>query len=239
MVKVIVPSYLPADSKVLTSSRKFKSMSCDPFSGLDIKTGFAIETYPFVIGAFTEIRSGVIVLPLPFLCFNSVIEAIIGPCRQFDSTFSFNDAEDEPKMLGYNAAAGPIRDGAENSVSPKVRLSDEGDRFTNGLSACTDAGIANITADTKQIVITLFIFYLPPIKLTFQKTLFGIAEDERRTCTVFRSVGLNAAAFFHQLKLAGWFESGNEEMNSMKTFHLSSSSLSSLSLSVILVRPCA
>ena len=67
-------------------------MSCDPVSGIDIATGFAIVTYPFVVGALMEIRSGGMEPPLG--CFSAVIEATIGPCRQLDSTFTVKLADD-------------------------------------------------------------------------------------------------------------------------------------------------
>jgi hypothetical protein len=85
------------------------------------------------------------------------MEACIGPCRQFDSTFNLSEAEDNPKMLGYKAAPGPTRVGLEYSVCPNLMLSEEGDILTKGRSARTDAGTVNITAATKQIVIILFI----------------------------------------------------------------------------------
>jgi hypothetical protein len=111
------------------------------------------------MGALTEIRSGVIFLPIR--CLSVEIEAIIGPCKQFDSTFNVMLAEDVPKMLGNIPVEGPIREASENSGSPNLRLSDEADKFTNGASAYTRTGIANNITNANQIFVTLFIFSLP------------------------------------------------------------------------------
>jgi len=61
-------------------------------------TGFAIVTYPFVAGDLMKIRSGGMELPLG--CLSGVIEAIIGPCRQLDSTCNINVADDEKRTPG-------------------------------------------------------------------------------------------------------------------------------------------
>ncbi len=69
-------------------------MSCEPVCVFDIFTGLAIEVYSSVIaGDFIKMRSGVMVLPSEFL--SAVTEATIGPCRQLDSTWIVNAADDE------------------------------------------------------------------------------------------------------------------------------------------------
>jgi len=69
-------------------------MSCEPVCVSDIFTGLAIELYSSVIaGDFIKMQSGIMVPPPE--CLSDVIEATIGPCRQLDSTWTVNAADDE------------------------------------------------------------------------------------------------------------------------------------------------
>jgi len=143
-------------------------MSCGPISGFDIATGFAIVTYPFVIGDLMEIRLGGMESPLGRS--SAVIEAIIGPCRQLDSTFTVNVADDKPKMLGNKTAPG-ARMGCAYVGFPNSRLSDMADMLTNGLeSAWAIPATPNITTAVNK-VITNFIVSSPK-KTYFQTTVF-------------------------------------------------------------------
>ena len=81
-------------------------------------------------------------------------------------------------MLGNIPAEGPTREPSENSSSPNLRLSDDGDKFTNGPSAYTITGIVNNIANTNQIFITLFIFSLPQ-STYFSNNNFSAANNQQ------------------------------------------------------------